>query len=659
LGGQAAFDKANAPALPSDLVFGGPGAGMDITAGAADQDKVAKKKQQSLESYHSLQDQLAKNFTQDQLDRMEQEYQARVNRINSEFDLREARANSFQKEAIRFERQISDIELKRQKALLDASAEVIKAQGSVAGGAGGGARGGGKGLGAGIAQYITGDPASPFYKADHGGGNYHEHLAFVSREAAEEAYRKLTSAGIQVTEFKGKSRVGRHTPGSAHYQGLAFDVPGAQVPMGQEPKLTARVQSILGIGGMGAPRKVTGDEKRDVIADQKAQLAVAQQSLTVRIADAQAIRDAAVAWAQYTAAIVPVEEQALQNNILAKKNELVKASIPEDIIEKEMKYFEAQQKTTLARAANDKLLKDGLIDEKQHAKNLSELQTRLANYNVELDKNIQLQRQQSFDASMTALNKQMELAGIIDPRAELRARISQEKPGYTPGQVEEEAAAQERIAQLEASRDRIRGIASSIGDAFGTAFKGIITGSMTAQEALAGFFQSIADSFADMVAKMIAEWLKAQLIKGFMSLFPGGSALAGLNPTAAGGDWMGAVGRMNPTAAYANGGIAAGGFTAFANGGMVTGPTMGLVGEGRYNEAIVPLPDGKSIPVDLGGASGSQITSNIVVNVSSDGKTSSSGAGSDSAGLGRKLEGAVKQVIVDELRPGGLLAGRR
>ena len=669
-GGKAALPPETG--TPPNLVFGGPGAGMDITAGAADQDKAAKKKQQSLESYDSLQDQLAKNFTQDQLDRMEQEYQARVNRINSEFDLREARANSFQKEAINFERQMSDIGLKRQKALLDASAEVIKAQGSVAGGAGGGARGGGKGLGAGIAQYITGDPASPFYKADHGGGNYHEHLAFVSREAAEEAYRKLTSAGIQVTEFKGKSRVGRHTPGSAHYQGLAFDVPGAQVPMGQEPKLTARVQSILGIGGMGAPRKVTGDEKRDVIADQKAQLAVAQQSLTVRIADAQAIRDAAVAWAQYTAAIVPVEEQALQNDILAKKNELVKASIPEDIIEKEMKYFEAQQKTTLAMENNDKLLAKGTIDQKEHANRLLELKTRLAGYNTELDKNIQLQRQQSFDASMTALNKQMELAGIIDPRAELRARISQEKPGYTPGQVEEEAAAQERIAQLEASRDRIRGIASSIGDAFGTAFKGIITGSMTAQEALAGMFQSIADSFADMVAQMIAEWLKTQILQGFQSIFSAftGGLGGGLGGGLSSGFSAGASSAIDTSAAgwgaafntplgFASGGIAAGGFTAFANGGMVTGPTMGLVGEGRYNEAIVPLPDGKSIPVDLGGASGSQITSNIVVNVSSDGKTSSSGAGSDSAGLGRKLEGAVKQVIVDELRPGGLLAGRR
>ena len=55
---------------------------------------------------------------------------------------------------------------------------------------------------------------------------------------------------------------------------------------------------------------------------------------------------------------------------------------------------------------------------------------------------------------------------------------------------------------------------------------------------------------------------------------------------------------------FANGGIAPGGFKAFANGGMVSSPTMGLVGEGRYNEAIIPLPDGKSVPVQMSGGSG-------------------------------------------------------
>jgi tape measure domain-containing protein len=627
-----------------------------------------KKKQQSLESYYSLQDQLAKNFTQDQLDRMEKEYQARVDRINAEFNLREARANSLQKEAIRFERQMSDIELKRQKALLDASAEVIRAQGSVAGGASGG---GGRGLGAGIAQYITGDPASPFYKADHGGGNYHEHLAFVSREAAEEAYRKLTSAGIQVTEFKGKSRVGRHTPGSAHYAGLAFDVPGAQVPVGQETSLTARVQSILGIGGAGAPRKVPGSEKRDIVADQKAQLAVAQQSVAVQMAEVQAIRDAAVAWAEYTNAITPIEEQKLQNSILAKKNELVKLGMPDDVIEKEMKQFETQQKTALAVDVVNKMLNEKKISAEDAAAKIAELNKNMETYNNLLSDNLALQNQQKFDASMGALRKQMELAGILDPRAELRARIAQEKTGYTPQQVEEEAALQEQIEAATKARDQLRNIASSIGDAFGTAFKSIITGSSSAREALAGMFQSIADSFADMVAKMIAEWLKAQLIQGFANIFsaivPGIAGIGGgglssgfsagafsaIDTSAAG--WGAA---FNTPLKFANGGIASGGFQAFANGGIVTGPTLGLVGEGRYNEAVVPLPDGKSVPVDLGGAAGN-IQSSIIINIEGNGNAKSDASGSNASDFGRKIEGAVKKVIVNELRPGGVLAGGR
>jgi tape measure domain-containing protein len=55
----------------------------------------------------------------------------------------------------------------------------------------------------------------------------------------------------------------------------------------------------------------------------------------------------------------------------------------------------------------------------------------------------------------------------------------------------------------------------------------------------------------------------------------------------------------------ANGAVWKGGFQAFANGGVVNGPTLGLVGEGRYNEAIVPLPDGRSIPVKMNDQSAS------------------------------------------------------
>lgn len=212
-------------------------------------------------------------------------------------------------------------------------------------------------------------------------------------------------------------------------------------------------------------------------------------------------------------------------------------------------------------------------------------------------------------------------------------------------------------------------VASSVGESFGSAFKGIVSGSMSARDALAGFFQSVADSFTDMVAKMIAEYLKMALIKGIMALIPGLGAVAGglggggqnLGPNSSavfGLDNPDITKYSLPLEAAANGAVWTGGFQAFANGGVVTGPTLGLVGEGRYNEAVIPLPDGKSVPVQLsGGDGGNQINSNITVNVSN-GQAQSNATGSNSSELGRKIEGAVKQVIVGELRPGGLLASR-
>jgi len=77
-----------------------------------------------------------------------------------------------------------------------------------------------------FSQYLTGDPSSPAYDAAHGTiGNYHDHVAFKDRSTMQRAAAYLQSKGIQVTEMNVSSG---HAPGSAHYDGRAFDVPGAQ-----------------------------------------------------------------------------------------------------------------------------------------------------------------------------------------------------------------------------------------------------------------------------------------------------------------------------------------------------------------------------------------------------------------------------------------------
>lgn len=243
------------------------------------------------------------------------------------------------------------------------------------------------------------------------------------------------------------------------------------------------------------------------------------------------------------------------------------------------------------------------------------------------------------------IRRRTELATILDPQLRRRRELEQEgQPGEF---IESVLLAEQEERKAAELTERLTGLANAIGDAFGTAFSDIITGASSVQEALANAFRSIASSFANMVGEMISQWMRGQVIGLFTSLLPGTAPAAGFG-----------LGPGSSFAGYAD--TALRGITPFATGGIVTGPTLGLVGEGRYNEAIVPLPDGRSIPVDLGGASGAggDISTSIVVNVSN-GQASSEVSGSQGNQLARELEGAVRQVILKETRPGGIIFSQR
>ena len=634
-----------------------------------------KAKTKSLEGFHKLEDDLAKAITDGEIDRANMLFEHRKNLLNTYYDIQDARANSFQKETIKFQREIANIEMDRQKSVLDAQNAVKKIEGSVVGGATGG----------GVLQYLTGDKSSPGYRKDHGGSNYHDHLQFATREAAVAAYEKLTKAGIKVTELKGYGAgvTGPHSgPGSAHYSGTALDVPGSQWPVGQEPAGSARVRAlVMGQVGAGSVRPVKGNESRDIKAAAKTEIELQKEALGLKLADALATEKQKVAIENYVASIMPVAEQQLQNQILEKRNQLQLTGMSDAAIEYEMAKTEAVLKQAYAEKQ--------LLDLQEKKKNTPKLFTKvdqasLDSFTESLDKMKKNHKpyydalagkmtgtiQSAYASNVGSLNNQIQLAGIMDPYEEQRQKYIQ--GGQSSEQADEQVRLQKQLDFLTKLRDGYRGVADAIGNSFGEAFKGIVSGSMTAQQALAGMFQSIADSFLDMVAQMIAGWIRAQAVKGLQALLGpalsaigGGLSGGGFNfPTTTGEGTNFSPNIGNDTGIpwqFANGGVAQGGFRAFASGGIVTGPTLGLVGEGRYNEAVIPLPDGKSVPVDLGGmgGAGNQITSNIVVNVNSDGQSQSQQSGNGNAELGRKIEGAVKQVIVGELRPGGLLANRR
>ena len=248
-------------------------------------------------------------------------------------------------------------------------------------------------------------------------------------------------------------------------------------------------------------------------------------------------------------------------------------------------------------------------------------------------------------------DRERETAQFLRDQRDARAEFLKLKPteedieafdrfqGRQRGQFAPSGSIKEYVQQADKQLKDVEGMAVSaaqgIESSLGGAFSSIITGTESFREAMGNLFGNISKMFADMVAQMLAKWAMMQFMKAFM---PGSSALAA--PDA--GDAMDGGGVL----------------PMFANGGIVKGPTLGMVGEGRYNEAIVPLPNGKSIPVEMGKGAGGNVNSSVVVNINNDGSESRT-KGSQGNQLAKGIEGAVKQVIMREMRPGGMIASGR
>ena len=102
----------------------------------------------------------------------------------------------------------------------------------------------------------------------------------------------------------------------------------------------------------------------------------------------------------------------------------------------------------------------------------------------------------------------------------------------------------------------------------------------------------------------------------------------------------------------------------YARGRFANKPQLALFGEGSMNEAYVPLPDGRSIPVTLSGSGTGGNVVNISIQVNNEmseggmSTTEAQSASTNEAGW-NKFANNIKSMIVSEIanqsRPGGLL----
>ena len=201
---------------------------------------------------------------------------------------------------------------------------------------------------------------------------------------------------------------------------------------------------------------------------------------------------------------------------------------------------------------------------------------------------------------------------------------------------DELARLDEEFIKLNDSGFQIVELSKAIGSSFEESFKGVIKGTMSVQDAFRNMFMKIADHFLDMAAQMAAN----QLQKGFLGLFTGGF-----------GNIFG--GGPSNAAPFITDNVFSTGFDtslisagAFANGGYAQRGKSYLVGE-KGPEMFTP------------GAVGGQVSpmgsTNIVVNVDASG-TNVEGDEDQGKELGRLISVAVQSEIIQQQRPGGLLA---
>jgi hypothetical protein len=96
---------------------------------------------------------------------------------------------------------------------------------------------------------------------------------------------------------------------------------------------------------------------------------------------------------------------------------------------------------------------------------------------------------------------------------------------------------------------------------------------------------------------------------------------------------------------------------AYNTGGIARGPKSGYPAVLHGNEAVVPLPDGKTIPVRMQGGGGQQ--NNVTVNVSIDNQgnaqSSTASDSQDATNVGNLVAAAVQKELQNQKRSGGIL----
>lgn len=248
----------------------------------------------------------------------------------------------------------------------------------------------------------------------------------------------------------------------------------------------------------------------------------------------------------------------------------------------------------------------------------------------------------------TTLEQQAAVGGGIDKAQSLAEKLLGSEKESKLKDLEEELEVLKRSKQdLQDIQVLTDGIGESIANNLTSALTDFANGTISAKDAFKRMAVAILDDIIAMIAKMMILNL----------LLPGGGG--GGNPIAnkisaeLGPQVSASLSSKMPTMPGSRyGGIMKG----YATGGVAKGPGAGYPVMLHGTEAVVPLPNGKAIPVDLKGG-GTHNNINISVSVNKDGTESTDTDGTrEGEGFAKAISAAVQQELHKQKRHGGMLS---
>lgn len=359
------------------------------------------------------------------------------------------------------------------------------------------------------------------------------------------------------------------------------------------------------------------------------------------------------------------EEADANKKLLSTYSDLRKAS--EDLVKADIPAYEALQRRldlTLDSTAADRGLIQSRIDLAKAEYDFAE-SVRQANEVMDATQEFDDMQQAKVDSVADAYNKikqqteDLNISMIKSDKERAYAQLQIEHQRNVEIIAMREAEQEDKDKLLEAENERYatameaqarqlvvnKNIARELGMTFQSAFEDAIVGGKKLSEVLNGLAQ---DMLKLVTRKMITEPLLDAIAGPLQSLIPSFGGGGGVS-SSAGAYSIDNNPYINGT--FANGGIMSSGgslpLNKYAKGGIATGPQLALFGEGRMNEAYVPLPDGRSIPVSMNG--GSEVS--VVINNNSSAQASAQET-TDARG-NRRIEVTIGDMVASEIRRNG------